>query len=137
MYDTQIWFPNRTNIEKLEKIQSSVARWISRETSYKNRLIYLHLLPISLLLQLSDIIFNSSLNIDDLFDARKDKFNHLLRPATHLIQKNPNRLQSTETIFFTRCTKLASFIYSNCSLNFELSRYEIQKKPKKKFGVVF
>ena len=53
------------------KFQSTDTRWISRGTSYKSRLIHLNILPISFLIQLSDVIFlhymmssNSSLNID-------------------------------------------------------------------------
>ena len=57
MYGSQTWFPSKTNIEKLEKLQSSVTSWMSRETSYKCHLSHLKLLPISLLFQLSDIIF--------------------------------------------------------------------------------
>ena len=35
VYGSQIWFPTKTNIEKLEKFQRSVTRWMSRETFIK------------------------------------------------------------------------------------------------------
>ena len=56
MYGFQIWFPNKSNIDKPEKLRSSVARWMSRETSYNSSLINLYLFLISLLFQLSDTI---------------------------------------------------------------------------------
>ena len=122
------------------KFQSSDTEGMSRETSYKNHLIHLNLLSISLLFQLFDICFlhymmssNSSRNIDDLSDVRKSAFNCT---TTHFIQQKPNRLQITKTIFFTRALKLAKFLYANFFLNFELSKHEFKKEVKKFFGTI-
>ena len=59
IYGSVCWFNNVTNTKCLEKVQKRCTRWISSDwkSNYKQLLLKCNLLPLSLYLQLQDILF--------------------------------------------------------------------------------
>ncbi|MEL6989161.1 MAG: reverse transcriptase domain-containing protein, partial [Bacteroidota bacterium] len=63
MYCSSVWSPGVMDLSCLEKLQSRATKWImGRNSDYRSRLISLRILPVSLLLQLNDLVlFNKML----------------------------------------------------------------------------
>ena len=64
-YGSVLWFPNRTDLSKLEDFQNKVIRWFGPIDDYKDRLLALNLLPFSLLVQLNDLLFLHKCIVND------------------------------------------------------------------------
>ena len=64
-YGSVLWFPNKTDLSKLEVFQNKVTRWFGPIDDYKDRLSALNLLPFSLLFQLNDLLFLHQCIVND------------------------------------------------------------------------
>ena len=64
-YGSVLWFPNKTDLSKLEVLQNKVTRWFGPIDDFKDRLLALNLLPFSLLFQLNDLLFLHQCIVND------------------------------------------------------------------------
>ena len=56
-YASAVWFPSKGNMKLIEQLQHRATRWITDpDLDYKRRLLRLNLLPLSLYLQMHDIL---------------------------------------------------------------------------------
>ena len=122
MYGSNTWFPNVTDIQKLENFQSRMSKWMICKSGYKNRLTYLNLLPISLLYQLHDIIlFNKLINelyTFDIWNFISLKYDTRLRSnLTPVFRASSNRLRKTDQSFFSRTTMVANYLQKRYKIN--------------------
>ena len=57
-YCSQTWAPNTTQCKSIERVQKTAMRWIApTESTYKKRLLLTHLLPVTLYLELHDLLY--------------------------------------------------------------------------------
>lgn len=57
-YCSQTWAPNTTHCKSIERVQKTAMRWIApTESTYKKRLLLTHLLPVTLYLELHDLLY--------------------------------------------------------------------------------
>ena len=70
-YCSQAWLPNRQQMEKIEKLQKRATSWIlsGRNCTYKEKLKALKLLPLSLYVEMQDLLLLLSL-LDNKFDIK-------------------------------------------------------------------
>ena len=56
VYASQTWLPNNGNLTEFEKVQQHATKWIvGSDLSYRNRLIKLHILPLSLYVEMHNL----------------------------------------------------------------------------------
>ena len=46
LYASEIWYPSKSDLDKLERFQKRVSRWAVSASGYQNRLLILKVLPI-------------------------------------------------------------------------------------------
>ena len=57
VYASQTWLPNGSNLREFEKVQHHATKWIlSSNQSYRNRLLALKLLLLSLFVEMHDLL---------------------------------------------------------------------------------
>ena len=57
-YCSQAWFPNKLQMKEIEKLLKIATKWIlSEKQSYKQRLVTLNLLPLSLYIEMHDLLY--------------------------------------------------------------------------------
>ena len=56
-YASQVWYPTKTDLIRIELVQKRATRWIvDTELSYVDRFVRLKLLPLSLYIEMYDIL---------------------------------------------------------------------------------
>jgi hypothetical protein len=137
LYASSVWYPNSKQLALLESVQHRATRWICRGTqSYTARLAELKLLPISLQLQLTDLLmFNKLLN--GLYDLDIWKYisldfrhsHNLRRSALPLFtSKKCFRLKKTEQCYFSRIVYLANRLHKCSSISLFDPPVSVKKK---------
>ena len=127
LYASEIWCPSKTDLTRLELLQSRVLKWAFPRSNYKERLSKAKMLPISLEIQLrSLILLNRRLNgFYSIFTIlshvsstipNSDAYNTRLseKPMFHLPKVKKTR---TTHDFFYRVPKLANYFHANTNLD--------------------
>ena len=111
MYASCCWHASVRSMRNLEAVQKRVTRWILPHCeNYKERLFFLNLLPVSLYLQLTDLLMLSKL-IAGCFDF--DSSAHLayrmnFRQNKHEFNVERSRLSKGDTHFWWRAPRLVN-----------------------------
>ena len=115
-YCSQAWLPNRQQMEKIEKLQKRATSWIlgGRNCTYKEKLIAFKLLPLSLYVEMHDLLLLLWL-LDNKFDIKVhfdyQDFEKNRQNARGELKIAKNRLRKPDEKFFHRA-KLLSNIFS-------------------------
>ena len=123
-YGSVLWFPNKTDLSKLEVFQNKVIRWFGLIDDYKDRLLALNLLPFSLLFQLNDLLFLHQCIVNDSPICSGLLYKESLRhydtrfSSRKLLFKKKTRLKSTDSFFINRVVNLANFVSSKFEIDF-------------------
>ena len=120
-YCSQAWLPNRQQIEKIEKLQKRATSWIlsGRNCTYKEKLIALKLFPLSLYVEMHNLLLLLSL-LDNKFDIKVyfqyQDFEKTSQSARGELKIAKNRLRKTDENFLHRA-KLLYNIFSKVPSN--------------------
>ena len=110
--------PDRGELQQLERLQKKVVKWIlgQKVMPYPNQLRLLNILPLTMFMQLNEILFLSKLTEDDSFlpmlkqNSEKGRTNELFKlPKT--------RTEKARTDFFFRTCRLANRIEKYIEFN--------------------
>ena len=113
-YASQVWYLTKTDMKLLESVQRRCRRWIAGSSmGYKERLIKLNLLPITLYIQMHDLLLLSNI-LNGKFDYDCSKFithaNQLsTRGSERVCFKFPQQMGS-EANFWYRTPKLVNML---------------------------
>ena len=105
VYASQSWLLNKGNLTEFEKIQHHATKWIiGSDLSYRNRLIKLHILPLSLYVEMHDLLMLSSINTGE-FDVESSIENETICDTTRQSNRgefnlSKPRLKKTNENFF-------------------------------------
>ena len=125
-YPTQAWFANKTETEEIELVQKEATSWILNnwELNYKKRLGKLNLLPLSLYIELHDLLLliaflsgNYNINIPITRNQKCDD-----QPNTRLfelIKINQARTKKVDENFWRRSSQLLNIICKITNLAIE------------------
>ena len=98
-YGMQVSHANTNSLSALELFQARVTKWIDHEPDYKRRLHRLNLLPISLYIELHDILLLSR-----IFN---DKYNYDWEPKVRFpLQIKEREQQSPNYLYYRNCDYL-------------------------------
>ena len=113
-YASQVWYANKSELKQLERIQRKATAWIlsSTEIDYPQRLRLLMLLPLSMYIELHDILFlfavknqKYDINLEDYTD--KTEINRSTRQVSRGELNIPKlRLKKSEENFWVRASQL-------------------------------
>ena len=109
-YCSQAWLPNRQQMEKIEKLQKRATSWIlsGRNCTYKEKLIALKLLPLSVYVEMHDLLLLLSL-LDNKFDIKVNfeyqDFEKTRQNARGELKIAKNCLRKTDENFLHRCKR--------------------------------
>ena len=123
-YGSVLWFPNKTDLSKLEVFQNKVIRWFGPIDDYKDRLLAFNLLPFSLLFQLNDLLFLHQCIVNDspicsgLFYKGPPRHYATRFSSRKLLFKKKTRLKFTDSFFMNRVVNLANFVSSEFEIDF-------------------
>ena len=113
-YCSQAWQPNKSNLAKFEKVQEIATKWILNASfEYKDRLLQLKLLPLSLYVEMHNLLLLISLDrneydvVVDLPRVTEDKTRQHTRGELTI---GTNRLYKTDENFFHRTKLLYNII---------------------------
>ena len=109
-YASQVWYLSKTNLKIAEKVQRKATTWLyCQEDHNKNRLVQIDLLPVSLYLELHNVLFLNA--------TQNDKYNirvMFLTRSTDTRQKEyeetKNFLGKTHENFWLRTARLVKII---------------------------
>ena len=127
LYASEIWCPSKTDLTRLELLQSRVLKWAFPGSNYKERLSKTKMLPISLEIQLRSLIllkrllngFYSNFPILSHISftiPNSGAYNTRLseKPMFHLPKVKKTR---TTHYFFYRVPKLVNYFHANTNLD--------------------
>ena len=121
LLSSEVWHPLSEDLAKLETFQSRATKWFSMGT-YKERLIKSNLLPISLQLQLRDLLlFNKLLN--QCYDMDVWRFVSLHYRPVYSFRNDkplfvvPKTRKKTDNFFLCRVVRLANYLHRTSCLN--------------------
>ena len=146
-YCSQAWLPNRQQMKKIEKLQKRATSWIlsRRNCTYKETLIALKLLPLSMYVELHDLLLLLSL-LDNKFDIKVnfeyEDFNSPKQSARGELKMAKNCLRKTDENFLQKAkllynifskvlsdsTQLSSKKLSDIYWNFFKTNYDFNNK---------
>ena len=112
-YCSQAWFPNKSQI----KLQKIATKWIlSEKQSYKQRLVTLNLLPLSLYIEMYDLLYLIALK-QVKYDVELSNLDSIQESTTRQhsrgeLQINKNRLVRSDENFFHRTKILYNLVSS-------------------------
>ena len=117
-YASGVWHPNRGDLKKIQRLQRICFKWIDYRSSFHQLLDEYHHLPISLHLQMQDLLlFNKlTMGLDDftIWDyvcSNQHNNNYELRSNTkNIFMSDYTRLKCTREFFFNRIIKLSNFV---------------------------
>ena len=122
MFACQVGYPNKSDLKLIEKLQKDATKWILwTERDYKDRLIQLKLLPLSLYAELQCLLLFCSI-LDGSYDIDHTNYinvnsNHRTRQGTnHDILVNKNRLRKTDENFWHRSAILYNIVSKSVNL---------------------
>ena len=113
-YASQTWYPSKIEQKQLERVQRKATSWMCGKTmDYKQRLTMLDILPLTMYLELHDILFfravrNEKYNINLLNHKPRTKTTDTRQSEEYEITKH--RLKKTDENFWTRTTRLLNII---------------------------
>ena len=115
-YASPCWYASRADMRKLELLQRRATKWILPTISdYKERLVYLEVLPIPFYLQTLDVLTLTKI-CDGTYDLCWEDFISLKDGPRRENWKIPScrkpRFDSSHNEFFARTTRLLSFLPS-------------------------
>ena len=113
-YGSPCWFASVDGLKRLERVQKYAVIWMLGKCNYKTGLLMTNLLPVSLYLQLSDLLTLSKFMIGQC-DITNENFVQLLSPnretsystTMHFVVPLVRRALC-ETNFWIRCPKLVN-----------------------------
>ena len=113
-YGSPCWFASVDGLKRLERVQKYAVIWMLGKCKYKTGLLTTNLLPVSLYLQLSDLLTLSNLMIGQ-YDITNENFVQLLSPnretrystTMHFVVPLVRRALC-EANFWIRCPKLVN-----------------------------
>ena len=117
---SQAWYPSRNNMDQLERVQKLATKWILCTNShYKDRLAKLKLLPLSLYIEMHDILMLLAL-IENKYDVNLKKATYGTCETTRQSNRGEfnltkTRLQKTDENFFRRTKTLYNCLIRTCS----------------------
>ena len=118
-FASQTWLPNKTNFATVEKVQKLATRWIlGPEKSYCERMKELKLLPLSLYMEMHDILMLLAM-LNDNYDVVPNETLPHAYDSTRQFQRGElpiaqTRLQKTVDNFFTRTKRLYNYLIYAC-----------------------
>ena len=127
LYASEIWCPSKTDLTRLELLQSRVLKWAFPGSNYKERLSHAKMLPISLEIQLRSLILLKRL-LNGFYNnfpilphisftiPNSGAYNTRLseKPMFHLPKVKKTR---TTHDFFYRVPKLVNYFHANTNLD--------------------
>ena len=113
-FASQVWYPSKTDMKSIEKIQHKAKRWIWVENDeYHQRLETLNILPLSMYMEMHDVLYLLSI-LEGNYHVPEDKLPKRIENETrlkHEFELPKHRLQkSDENFFFFRAAKLYNII---------------------------
>ena len=117
-YASQVWYANKSELKQLERIQRKATAWIlsSAEIDYPQRLRLLMLLPLSMYIELHDILFlfavkNQMYDINFEDYTEKTEINRSTKQVSRGELNIPKlRLKKSEQNFWVRASQLLNLI---------------------------
>ena len=115
VYASQTWLPNKGNLTEFEKVQHHATKWIiGSDLSYQNRLIKLHILPLSLYVEIHDLLMLLSIKTGE-FDGESSLENETICDNTRQSNRgefklSKPRLNKTNENFFRRTKLLYNYV---------------------------
>ena len=112
-YASEVWFPSKLESKALEKVQKTATKWIgSSKDDYKTRLARLEILPISMYMELHDLLLLLSI-MKGNYNIRRSKIPNIKLTETR--QNNEfeipkHRLRKCDENFWTRATRLYNIV---------------------------
>ena len=117
-YASGVWYPNRGDLKKMQRLQRICFKWIDHRKPFHELLDQYHHLPISLYLQMQDLLLFNKLTYG-LYDFaiwnyvclnQQNKFYELRSNSSSTFMSENTRLKCTQEFFFNRITKLCKFV---------------------------
>ena len=111
VYASQTWLPNKGNLAEFEKVRHHATKWIiGSDLSYRNRLIKLHILPLSLYVELHDLLMllsiktgefdvESSIEIETICDNTRQSNRGEFKLSKPLNKTNENFFRRTKLLY--------------------------------------
>ena len=123
-YASQVWYPTKTDLIRIELVQKRPTRWIvDAELLYIDRLVKLKLLPLSLYIEMHDILLFAAI-INNNYDF--DWSQHILFSNDHgyytrttascRLQVPKLRLSKSNQNFWLQCARLANHLSHSIDL---------------------
>ena len=117
-YASGVWHPNRGDFKKIQRLQRICFKWIDYRSSFHQLLDKYHHLPISLHLQMQDLLLFNKLTMGlydftiwDYVCSNQHNNNYELRSNTkNIFMSDYTRLKCTREFFFNRIIKLSNFV---------------------------
>ena len=128
-FTAQVWYASKTDLKLLEIVQRKATAWIcGKDVDYKQRLLKLNVLPVSLYLKLHDIQFFNAICQDkhalDLNDKQKSRSRETRQNENFEVYFNS--LKKTDTNFRTRIARLMNILNKHIPEN-ELTKARLTK----------
>ena len=83
LYGSECWFANVSNIRRLENVQKKVLKWAAGSDDHIHNLVECNLLPLSLYMQLKDLLLFSKL-MNGYYDCDIEEFLHFRAQSREL-----------------------------------------------------
>ena len=113
MYASDVWYPSKFESKALARVQKTATKWIgSSWDDYKTRLTQLNILPISMYMQLHDLLFllsviNGNYNINSLTIIN---FKSTQTRKSKEFEVRKHKLRKCEKNFLTREKRLYNIV---------------------------
>ena len=112
-YASQVWYPSKTDMKSIEKIQQKATKWIcGGNDEYHQRLETLKILPLSMYMEMHDVLYLLSI-LEGNYYVPEDKLPKRKENETRQKQEfelPKHRLHKSDENFFFRATKLFNII---------------------------
>ena len=125
-YATHAWFANKTETKDIERVQKKANSWILNnwELNYKKRLGKLNVLPLSLYIELHDLLLliaflSGNYNINILINRNQNCDDQPNFRQFELININQTRTEKADENFWRRSSQRLNIIYKITTLAIE------------------
>ena len=119
-YCSQAWFPHKSQMKEIEKLRIATKWILSKKQSYKQRLVTLNMLPLSLYIEMHDLLYLIALkqgkNDVELSNLDSIQESSSRQHSRGELQIKKNRLVRSDENFFHRTKILYNLVlkvYSN------------------------
>ena len=122
-FSSQSWYPNTKSQKQLEQVQKIATKWmVGAKDCYKTRLTKLGLLPISLYMELYDILYLGNILCGNVDIDQKCYITEMTNQTTRQDSRKEiiipkARLQKTNDNFFIRAAKLMNVVRRALGIN--------------------